>query len=110
MEGKPTPKSKRDSHKHSCVNFTHPCVNRITTKSNVQIEQLGANQIHANVEVLESPYGDGVWHSIYQCPPYVACSKFHVTKNHQAFLRYKDNYYFYWCPSPNLLRVVVSIP
>jgi hypothetical protein len=62
MEGKSTPRSKGDSHRHNRVNFTHPCVNYITTKSNVQIEQLGANQIHADVEVLEAPYGDGVWH------------------------------------------------
>jgi hypothetical protein len=86
------------------VNFSHPCVNCVTIKSNVQIEQPEADQIHGDVEVLEAPCGDGVWH-IEWCPPYVACLMFHIAKNLQTFLCYKDNYQtnFYYCPYPNYL-------
>jgi len=56
------PISKGDSHKQDYVNFFHPCVNHAIAKSNVQIEQLGANQIHGVVEVFEVPCGDGIWH------------------------------------------------
>jgi len=52
------PVSKGDSHKQDYVNFFHPCVTHAIVKSNVQIEQLGANQIHGVVEV---PCGDGIW-------------------------------------------------
>jgi hypothetical protein len=62
------PRSKGDSHRHNYVNFFHPRVNHVTAKSNVQIEQLGADQIHGDVEVLEAPCGDVVWH-IEQCHP-----------------------------------------
>jgi hypothetical protein len=54
------PISKGDSHKQDRVNFFHPCVNHAIAKSNVQIEQHGADQIHGVVEVLEVPCGDGV--------------------------------------------------
>ncbi len=47
------PRSKGDSHKHDYVNFYHPCVNHTIARSNVDNEQL---------EVLEAPCGDGVWH------------------------------------------------
>jgi hypothetical protein len=82
---------KGDSHWHNHVNFYHLRVNHAIAKSNVQIEQLGVDQIHGDVEVLEVPCGDGVWH-IERCPPYVACLMFRVVKIHQTFICYKDNY------------------
>ncbi len=63
-----TPELKRDSHWHNHVIFFHFHVNHAIAKSNVQIEQLGADQIHGDVEVFEVPCGDGVWH-IERCPP-----------------------------------------
>jgi hypothetical protein len=42
-------------------------VNHAIARSNVQIERLGVDQIHGDVEVLEAPCGDGVWH-IKICP------------------------------------------
>jgi hypothetical protein len=33
----------------------------------VEIEQLGANKIEGDIEVLEVPCGDGVWHR-ERCP------------------------------------------
>ncbi len=62
------PKLKGDSHLHNHVKFSHLLVNHAIAKSNVQIEQVGVDQIHGNVEVLEVPCGDGVWH-IEKCPP-----------------------------------------
>ncbi len=56
------PISKGDSHKQDRVNFFQLRVNHAIAKSNVQIEQLGADQIHGIVEVFEVPCGDGVWH------------------------------------------------
>jgi len=47
-----TPELKGDSHWHNHVNFYHLHVNHGIAKSNVQMEQLGVDQIH----------GDGVWH------------------------------------------------
>jgi hypothetical protein len=49
------------------VNVFHPHVNHAIVRSNVQIEQLGVDQIHGDVEVLEAPCGNGVWH-IERCP------------------------------------------
>jgi hypothetical protein len=43
------------------VNLYHPHANHVIAKSNVQIEQLGANLIEEGVEVLEAPFGDGIW-------------------------------------------------
>ncbi len=51
---------KGDSHKHNHVNFFHPHVDHLIVRSNVEIEQLGLDQIHGNVEVLEAPCEDGV--------------------------------------------------
>jgi hypothetical protein len=62
------PESRGDSHKHNHVNFFHPHVDHLIVRSNVEIEQLGVDQIHGNVEVLEAPCEDGVWH-IEKCPP-----------------------------------------
>ncbi len=50
------------------MNFSHPHVNHAIARSNVQIKQLGVDQIHGDVEILEVPCGDGVWH-IERCPP-----------------------------------------
>jgi hypothetical protein len=44
------------------VNFYHLHANHAIAKSNVQIEQLGADLIEGGVEVLEAPFGDGIWH------------------------------------------------
>jgi hypothetical protein len=44
------------------VNFFHPHVNHTIVRLSVEIEQLGADQIQGDVEVLEAPCGDGVWH------------------------------------------------
>jgi hypothetical protein len=50
---------KGDSHKHDYVIFYHPHVNHAIAKSNVQIEQPGADLIDGGVEVIEVPCGDG---------------------------------------------------
>jgi hypothetical protein len=50
------------------VNFFHPHVDHTIVRLNVEIEQLEVDQIHGDVEVLEAPCGDGVWH-IERCPP-----------------------------------------
>jgi len=54
----------------------------------VHIEQPGADQIQGDVEVLEAPCGDGVWHIKINMPHYVSCSMFHIAKIHQSFLCY----------------------
>ncbi len=87
------PRLEGDSHRHKHVIFFHPCANHVIAKLNVEIEQHVANQIHGDVEVLQAPCGNGVWH-IKRCPLYVACSMLCVVKIHQAFLCYKDNYQF----------------
>jgi hypothetical protein len=56
-----------DSHRHDHVNVFHPHVNHTIAKLGVEIEQLGANQIQGDVEVLEVLCGDGVWHR-ERCP------------------------------------------
>jgi hypothetical protein len=67
-KGESIPKSKGDSQRHNYVNFFHPRVNHAIAKSNVQIEQLGADQIHGDVEILEAPCGDGIL-QIERCHP-----------------------------------------
>jgi hypothetical protein len=57
-----------DSHRQDNVIFSHPRVNHIIIRSSVEIEQPRADQIQGDVEVLERPCGDGVWH-IERCPP-----------------------------------------
>jgi hypothetical protein len=66
---------ERDSHRDSHVNFFYPCANHVIEKLNVEIEQSWAYQIHGDVEVLQAPCGDGVWH-IKRCPlmSHVQCS------------------------------------
>ncbi len=53
------------------------------------------------------------WSLAYtKMPPCIVCSMLCIAKTHQAFLCYKDNYQanFYWCPCPNLPRVMVLLP
>jgi hypothetical protein len=66
---------ERDSHMYNRVIFSHLHVNHTITRLGVEIEQLGVDQIQGDVEVLEDPYGDGVWH-IERCPymSHVQCS------------------------------------
>jgi hypothetical protein len=78
---------ERDSHRHNRVNFSHPHVNHIIARSCVEIEQPRGIKFQGDVEVLEAPCGNGVWH-IERCPPYVTCSMFYVAKIHQTFLCY----------------------
>ncbi len=106
-----SPRSKRDSQKHDCVNFYHPCVNHTITRSNMDNEPFEVGQIQEDhVKVLEAPCGDGVWHK--KMLPYITCLMFRVAKVHRTFLCYKDNYQanFYWCPCPNLFKDVVLVP
>jgi hypothetical protein len=67
MKGEPSPQIRGDSHKHDYVNFSHPLVTHIITISSVEIEQPRVDKIQEDVEVLESPCGDGVWH-VERCP------------------------------------------
>jgi hypothetical protein len=53
------PELKGDLHWCDNVNFFHLRVNHAIVKSNVQIEQLGVDQMHGDVEVLEVPCEDG---------------------------------------------------
>jgi uncharacterized Fe-S cluster protein YjdI len=43
------------------MNVFHLCVNHTIVRSNVEIDQHGANQIQGDVEVFEVPRGDGVY-------------------------------------------------
>jgi hypothetical protein len=61
------PKLEGDSHRHDCVNFSHPHVNHTNVSSSVNIEEVVTDQIEEDVEVLNAPCGDGVWH-IERCP------------------------------------------
>jgi hypothetical protein len=54
-------RSKGNSHRHEHVNFSHHCVNHTIVSSSVNIELI-VDQIEKDVEVLEAPCGDGVWH------------------------------------------------
>jgi hypothetical protein len=77
--------SKGDSHRHKCVNFSHSRVNHTIVKFVVEIEQLGVDQIQGDVEVLEAPCGDGVWH-IERCPLtlHVQCSALQKSAKHSC--------------------------
>jgi len=68
MEGELSLWIKGDFHRHDCVNFSHPCVNHIIVRSGVESEQPRVNQIQGDVEVLEAPCGNGIWH-IERCLP-----------------------------------------
>jgi hypothetical protein len=83
QKGNLAPRSERDSHKHNRMNFSHPHVNHISANSSVNIEELVTDQIEEDVEVLEAPCGDGVWH-IEKCPPmsHVQCSTLQKSTNH----------------------------
>jgi hypothetical protein len=54
----------------------------------VNIEELVANQIEEDVEVLEAPCGDGVWH-IERCPlmSHVQCSMLQKSTTHSCVTR-----------------------
>jgi hypothetical protein len=83
-----TPRSQGDSHRHDHVNFSHPRVNHIIANSSVDVEQPIANQIQEDIEVLEIPCDDGVWH-IERCPPtlHVQCSKLQKFTKHSCATR-----------------------
>jgi hypothetical protein len=74
-----------DSHKHNHVNFSHPHVNHTSASSSVNIEEPVADRIKEDVEVLEAPCGDGVWH-IERCPPrsHVQCFTLQKSTNHSC--------------------------
>jgi len=82
------PKSEGDFHKHNCVNFSHPHVNHTIARLSVEIEQLGVNQTQGDVEFLEAPCGDGVWH-IERCPCmlHVQCSTLQKSTKHFCVTR-----------------------
>jgi hypothetical protein len=82
------PKLGGDSHKHDCVNFSHPHVNHTSVNSSVNIEELVAYQIEEDVEVLKAPCGDGVWH-IERCPfmSHVQCSTLQKSTTHSYATR-----------------------
>ncbi len=67
------------------MNFSHPHVNHISANSSVNIEEPVTDQIEEDVEVLEAPCGDGVWH-IERCPPmsHVQCSTLQKSTNHSC--------------------------
>jgi hypothetical protein len=60
-------RSEGDSHRHAHANLFHPRVNHTIASSSVNIEKLVANQIEEDVEVLQAPCRDEVWH-IERCP------------------------------------------
>jgi hypothetical protein len=57
------------------VNFFHPRANHTIASSSVDIEEPIVDEIQEDVEVLEAPCGDGVWH-MERGPPmsHVQCS------------------------------------
>jgi hypothetical protein len=67
MKGKPSPHKRENSHRHDHVNLSHFCVNHTIANSSVNIEEPIIDQIEKDVEVLEAPCGNGVWH-IESCP------------------------------------------
>jgi len=70
------------------VNFFHPCVTHTIFSSNVDIEEPIVDQIQEDVEVLEAPCGDGVWH-IERCPPmsHVQCFALQKSTKHSCVTR-----------------------
>jgi hypothetical protein len=77
-----------DSHKHDRVNFSHPCVSHTIASPSVNIGELVAYQIEEDVDVLEVPCGDGVWH-IERCPPtlHVQCFVLQKSTKHSCVIR-----------------------
>jgi hypothetical protein len=77
------PRSEGDSHRHDCANLFHHRVSHIIANSSVNIEKPIANQIEEDVEVLEAPCRDGVWH-IEKCPPtsHVQCFDLQKSTKH----------------------------
>ncbi len=80
-------RSKGDFHRHNHVNFSHPHVNHTIAKLGVEIKH-GVDQIQGDVEVLEAPCGDGVWH-IERCPYmlHVYCFASKKSTNHSCVIR-----------------------
>jgi hypothetical protein len=70
------------------VNFSHPHVNDTIARLGVEIEQLGVDQIQRDVEVFETPCGDGVWH-VKRCPymSHVQCSMLQKSTKHSCVAR-----------------------
>jgi hypothetical protein len=67
------------------VNFFYLRLNNTIVNSSVNIEELVVDQIEKEVEVLEAPCGDGVWH-IKRCPPtsHVLCSMLQKSTKHSC--------------------------
>jgi hypothetical protein len=78
-----TPGLKGDSHRRDCVNFSHPCVSHTIVSSNLNIETNVVDQIEKDVEVLEDPCGDGVWHIML----HVQCSTLQKSNKHYCVTR-----------------------
>jgi hypothetical protein len=72
-----------DPNRHDHVNFSHPHVNHTIARLGVKIEQIGANQIQGDIEVLEAPCAHGIWHR-KRCPPTldVQCSTLQKSTKH----------------------------
>ncbi len=85
----PTPISERDSHRHNCMIFFHPCVNHTIAKSSVEIDQHGVDQIQGDVEVFEGPCGDGICKHIKRCPLtlHVQCFVLQKSTKHSCVTR-----------------------
>jgi len=84
------------------VNFSHPLVTHIIIISSVEIEQPRVDKTQEDVEVLEAPCGDGVWH-IKRCPPisHVHCSTLQKSTKHSCVVRIIVN--------PTSINVLASI-
>ncbi len=95
-----------DSHRDDHVNFSHPHVNHIIVRLGVEIEQPGANQIQGDVEVLEGPCGDGVWHR-ERCPLtlHVQCSTLQKSTKHSCVTRIIAKQTFISVPTLIYLRL-----
>jgi hypothetical protein len=54
----------------------------------VDIEELVVDQIQEDVEVVEAPCGDGIWH-IEKCPPtsHVQCSTLQKSTKHSFVIK-----------------------
>jgi hypothetical protein len=78
-----TPGLKGDSHRRDRVNFSHPCVSHTIVSSNLNIETNVVDQIEKDVEVLEDPCGDGVWHIML----HVQCSTLQKSNKHYCVTR-----------------------
>jgi hypothetical protein len=77
------PKLEGDSHKHDRVNFFHLHISHTIVNSSVDMEELVMNQIQEDVEVLDTPCGNGIWH-IERCALTlcVQCTMFQKSTKH----------------------------